>query len=546
MEAEAAWLLLMGIALLAGILSGVPVMFAIAGVPLLIALLAAATGHFDMAFIKAFPQRVFGIMNNTLLIAVPMFVLMGVLLESSRIAERMLVSVGRLMGGAPSMMALSVLLVSALIAASTGIIGATIVMLTLIALPSLLASGVSKHTSAGLVCAAGTLGQIIPPSIVLILLGDQISNAHIEAQREIGNFAPDPVSVGDLFAGALLPGLLLVGLYGLYVLVVARGPAVRPKSGSPNAGNGADDNGAQATRLAAQLADLDLPANPTVATLLGQILPPAILIVLVLGSILMGVATPTEAAVVGVAGTIMLTAAYLPLRQPFLRPLMALAGGAAFLLVLMKTAGLTRLGWGEAFAWTAAVVATVALTGLVVAALVYAIAVLLRRGVLPGAMTQTVRVSAMVFGIVLASSMLSLIFRGFGGDDLVHDFLTGLPGGQWTMLVITMAAIFALGFILEFVEIVFIVIPIIGPVLLQFDIDPVWFAILVALNLQTSFLTPPFGFALFYFRSVAPKEISTGEIYVSIIPFVAIQLLAIMIVAAFPALATWLPRLLFG
>lgn len=543
MEAEAAWLILMGIALLAGILSGVPVMFAIAGVPLLVALLAAATGHFDLAFVKAFPQRVFGVMNNTLLIAVPMFVLMGVLLESSRIAERMLVSVARLMGGAPSMMALSVLLVSALIAASTGIIGATIVMLTLIALPSLLSSGVSKHTSAGLVCAAGTLGQIIPPSIVLILLGDQISNAHIEAQREIGNFAPDPVSVGDLFAGALLPGLLLVGLYGLYVVLVVGRPAARARSASGHVG---EHPAAGPDRLAQQLAELDLPENPTAATLLAQILPPAVLIILVLGSILMGVATPTEAAVVGVAGTVMLTAAYMPQRRRFLRPLILIAGASAFLLVVMKTAGLTRMGWGETFAVTPVVIVTFVLTGVITAALICAIAVLLRQGVLVGAMSQTVRVSAMVFGIVLASSMLSLIFRGFGGDDLVHDLLTSLPGGQWTMLAITMLAIFALGFILEFVEIVFIVIPIVGPVLLQFEIDPVWFAILIALNLQTSFLTPPFGFALFYFRSVAPREISTGDIYVSIIPFVAIQLIAIAIVAAFPALATWLPKLLFG
>lgn len=543
MEAEAAWLILMGIALLAGILSGVPVMFAIAGVPLLVALLAAATGHFDLAFVKAFPQRIFGVMNNTLLIAVPMFVLMGVLLESSRIAERMLVSVARLMGGAPSMMALSVLLVSALIAASTGIIGATIVMLTLIALPSLLSSGVSKHTSAGLVCAAGTLGQIIPPSIVLILLGDQISNAHIEAQREIGNFAPDPVSVGDLFAGALLPGLLLVGLYGLYVVLVVGRPAARARSASGHVGEHPADG---PDRLAQQLAELDLPENPTAATLLAQILPPAVLIILVLGSILMGVATPTEAAVVGVAGTVMLTAAYMPQRRRFLRPLILIAGASAFLLVVMKTAGLTRMGWGETFAVTPVVIATFVLTGVIAATLICAIAVLLRQGVLVGAMSQTVRISAMVFGIVLASSMLSLIFRGFGGDDLVHDLLTSLPGGQWTMLAITMLAIFALGFILEFVEIVFIVIPIVGPVLLQFEIDPVWFAILIALNLQTSFLTPPFGFALFYFRSVAPRDISTGDIYVSIIPFVAIQLIAIAIVAAFPALTTWLPKLLFG
>lgn len=529
MEAEVLWLIVLAAALLGGILSGVPVMLAIAGVPLIVAVLASLAGHFDMAFIGAFPQRVFGIMNNTLLIAVPMFILMGVLLESSRIAERMLESFGRLMGGSPAMMALSVLFVSALIAASTGIIGATIVMLTLISLPSLLGAGVSKQTGTGLICAAGTLGQIIPPSIVLVLLGDQISNAHIEAQREVGNFAPDPVSVGDLFAGALFPGLLLVALYAAYILFVIRTPVA-----------GADEEIAPAAPADAA------EATPSVMALLGQILPPAILIIVVLGSILIGVATPTEAAVVGAAGTTLLTAANLVPANRHTRIVVFAASLSALILVAMASYGLTRTGWNGGAGASVTFAITCILTAMFVGGLAYAIYLLFRNGVMVAALSTTVRISAMVFGIVLASSMLSLVFRGFGGDDLVHELLTGLPGGQWGMLAIVMLVIFLLGFILEFVEIVFIVIPIVGPVLLQFDIDPVWFAILVALNLQTSFLTPPFGFALFYFRSVAPPEISTGDIYVSIIPFVAIQLVAIGIVASFPALATWLPDILFG
>ena len=528
MEIEGLWLILLAVTLLAGILSGAQVMFVLSGVPLLVALIGSLFGHFDMAFIGAYPQRVFGVMNNTLLIAVPMFILMGLLLESSRLAENMLKSLGALMGGSPSMMALSVLFVSALIAASTGIIGATIVMLTLISLPSLVGAGVSKKTSTGLICAAGTLGQIIPPSIVLVLLGDQISSAYIDAQREIGNFAPDPISVGDLFAGALIPGLVLVTLYGVYVLFVI-----------------GTSKGSKGEEIAMQ-ARAQMPAeSATVMNLIGQILPPVTLIIVVLGSILMGVATPTEAAVVGVAGTILLSAFYLePANRRATRVIVIASAASALILVVMSSYGLTRFHLSGGLSLNALL--TALLTTVFAGGLLYSISRLFKKGVMVPALSATVRISGMVFGIVLASSMLSLVFRGFGGDDLVHELLTGLPGGQWTMLAVVMLVIFLLGFILEFVEIVFIVIPIVGPVLLQSDIDPVWFAILVALNLQTSFLTPPFGFALFYFRSVAPPEITTRDIYLSIIPFVAIQILTIGIIATFPALATWLPHLLFG
>ena len=437
----------------------------------------------------------------------------------------MLITLSALMGGSSAMLALSVIIVSTLIAASTGIIGATIVMLGLISLPSLLQAGVAPRLASGLICASGTLGQIIPPSIVLILLGDQISNAYIEAQRNVGNFAPDPVTVGDLFAGALLPGLLLVVLYAAYVV---------SRLGFSNANPSTSQQTDTSTRVSAWV-------------LLRDAAPPILLILAVLGSILIGVATPTEAAAIGVGGALLLTAASLEGVGRPVRVAMALAGLAAFALVAMNSWGLTRLdAQAGGFAITPAVGFASLLSILLLGGLIIAGLSLRRGGLMADAVATTVHISAMIFGIVIAASLLSLVFRGFGGDQVVRELLTGVPGGPWGILAVTMAVIFLLGFVLEFVEIVFIVIPIIGPVLLETGFDPVWFAILVALNLQTSFLTPPFGFSLFYFRSVAPDSISTGDIYRSVVPFVVIQLMAIGIVMAFPALATWLPSALFG
>ncbi|MEM1362669.1 MAG: TRAP transporter large permease subunit [Pseudomonadota bacterium] len=499
--AEGFWLIIFGLGLLGGILSGVPVLLVISGVPVLVAFLAAGFGAFDLSYLQAFPQRVFGIMNNTLLIAVPLFVLMGALLERSRLAERMLLSAAAALGGSGRALALAVLLVSTLIAASTGIIGATIVMLGMIALPALLRAGVPERLSSGLVCAAGTLGQIIPPSIVLVLLGDQISNAYLEAQQAAGNFAPFPVTVGDLFAGAMIPGLVLVALYGAYVILRLPSTKSRPNSSAP-------------------------PING----LLRDILPPILLIIAVLGAILAGVATPTEAAAVGVAGALLLVATN---ATPRLWWVFAIGGASGFALVGSKLLGV---------AWLPL---TLLLTGLLVVGLIAATWTSVRSGALAPALAQTVQVSAMIFGIIVAASMLSLVFRGFGGVELVHDLFDSLPGEAWGMLIATLFVVFLLGFVLEFVEIVFITVPIVGPILLQ-QIDPVWFAILLALNLQTSFLTPPFGFALFYFRSVAPESISTGQIYRAIVPFVLIQLVTLIMVLIFPALATWLPSMLFG
>lgn len=517
MAVDALWVLILVIALLAGILSGLPVMFAIAGVPTVIAVIAHFFGHFDLTYFQAVPQRVFGVMENRLLIAVPLFVMMGVLLERSRQAEVMLTNINRLFGSTRTGLALSVLFVSALIAASTGIIGATIVALGTISLPSLLRAGVDDRAASGLICASGTLGQIIPPSIVLILLGDQVSNAYIEAQQAAGNFAPDAVTVGDLFAGALFPGLLLVVLYGLYMIFRLRGgdarPAIAPLTGRE------------------------------IVTVLGGILPTLVLIIAVLGSILVGVATPTEAAGVGVAGTILIAAAQISPRHA---KSAALTGLLAFGLLGASITGLLKVDFTSGHVrLSGASLLTMGLITLLAAGLLWHSFVLARARMLIDAITETLIVSGMIFGIIIAASILSLVFRGFGGDEMVAEVLDHVPGGPYGMLVATMLVIFLLGFLLEFVEIIFIVVPIVGPVILQSDIDPVWFAILIAMNLQTSFLTPPFGFALFYFRSVAPPHIRTVTIYRAIIPFVFLQLIAIMVLALFPALATWLPDQLF-
>jgi len=520
MSADIIWLIVMALAVFACILSGVPVLLAIAGAPTLIALLAAVSGDFDLVYFQAVPQRIFGIMSNPLLLAVPLFVFMGLILEKSSQAERMLKSLTAALGGHQAALALSVVLVSALIAASTGIIGATIVMLGTITLPALLSAGVNKHMSSGLICASGTLGQIIPPSIVLILLGDQVSNAYFEAQQEAGNFAPDPVTVGDLFAGALLPGLLLVALYGAYVLLRLGRSEKRERLESEGEGE-----------------------TVSVLTLIGNIAPTLGLIVAVLGSILVGIATPTEAASVGAAGSILIAASS---RGRATARMAICCAGLAVLLLLLRRAGLFGLDFdGGQVSLSAMTLLSLVLTATAILLLLASSASLIRGGVLLPALKETVTITGMIFGIVMAASILSLVFRGFNGDEHVAELLQSLPGGAWGMLILTMLVIFLLGFILEFVEIIFIVVPIVGPIILQSDISPVWFAVLIALNLQTSFLTPPFGFALFYFRSVAPADIRTTDIYVAVIAFVAIQLLALGLVAAFPAMATFLPEVLF-
>ncbi|MEP3278870.1 MAG: TRAP transporter large permease subunit [Stappiaceae bacterium] len=530
MTVEAVWLCVLAISLFGAILSGVPVMLAIAGAPMIVAFVASMFGHFDLSYLAAFPQRVFGVMNNPLLVAVPLFVLMGILLERSQQAEKLLINITRLMGQTRSVLVLSVLFISTLIAASTGIIGATIIMLGMISLPTMLKAGISARLGSGLICASGTLGQIIPPSIVLILLGDQISNAYLEAQQSVGNFAPEPVSVGDLFAGALLPGFVLVCLYGVYCLIALTWDARDPERASIEGKIGETDGG-----------------MPTIGSLLMEIAPPVLLIVSVLGSILFGIATPTEAASIGVAGTILIAAGNLGEARPSARLISVATVVLAAIALTMQRYGLTKIDFSQGHhTFTLSnVIGCIIGAGMALGILLSLFALFRARMLVPS-LHKTVQISAMIFGIIIAASMLSLVFRGFDGDELVATLLTGLPGGHWTLLLLTMLGIFLLGFVLEFIEIVFIVVPIVGPILLQADIHPVWFAILIALNIQTSFLTPPFGFALFYYRSVAPSDIATLEIYKSVIPFVILQLITICIVVVFPALATWLPDLLFG
>ena len=505
------FLIMLGLALAAGILSGIPAMLAIAGVPFVMALLGSLVGVFDLGFLNFFPARVYGIMSNPLLMAVPLFVLMGVLLEKSRVSERMLQVLGQMLGGSARGMAVSVLIFSAIIAASTGIVGATVVMLVLMSLPAMLQAGVPKPLASGLICAGGTLGQIIPPSILLVLLGDQIGNTYLEAQQRAGNFAPDAVSVGDLFAGALLPGLMLDALYAFAVLTIAGRAAPAPVG----------------TRPPFQ--------RPPLGVILGSFAPPLLMILAVLGSILAGVATTTEAAGLGAVGALMMAGYHRPGRGRVLVGLGALAVLALLVLRLMTTGRAGAVATGGA----------VLLVALLLLGLAIAVWKLWRAGVLAPATEETLRITGMVFGIVIAASMLALVFRGFGGEEAAAHLLGNLPGGEWGALFIIMGLVFLLGFLLEAIEIIYIVVPLLGPPLLGGDISPVWFGVLLAMNLQTSFLTPPFGFALFYFRSVAPREITTRDTYLGVAPFVVLQLIGLAILIAFPALATWLPGVLF-
>jgi len=401
-------------------------------------------------------------MSNSTLVAVPLFVFMGLVLERARIADELLATLGQVFGRVRGGLAVSVVLVGALLAASTGIVGATVVTMGLLSLPIMLRSGYQPRVAAGTICASGTLGQIIPPSIILVLLGDVLSSAYQQAQLKQGIFSPKTVSVGELFVGALLPGLVLVGLYIVYVLVVAW---LRPASMPALApGDAAETRGDLAWRL------------------LRALVMPLTLILAVLGSILGGYATPTEAAAVGAVG--------------------------ALLLALARRA--------------------------------------LDLGRLREVMQGTVRLSSMVFLILIGASVFSLVFRGLGGDDLMHGLLAQLPGGTTGAIIAVMVVLFVLGFIIDFIEITYIVVPIVAPALLAMGVDPVWLGVMIAINLQTSFLTPPFGFALFYLRGVAPPEVKTADIYRGAMPFVALQLGLLVLLAWWPQLATWLPQVVYG
>jgi tripartite ATP-independent transporter DctM subunit len=455
--------LLLFIVIFAVLLAGFPVALSLGGTALIFSVIGIATGTFDAAFLEAVPNRLYGIMTNETLIAVPLFVFMGVMLERSKVAEQLLDTMALLFGPARGGLGISVMVVGMLLAASTGIVGATVVTMGLLSLPTMMRRGYDPKVATGSICASGTLGQIIPPSIVLVLLGDVMSSAYQQAQLDMGIFSPDTVSVGDLFAGALLPGLLLVAFYILYLVGIAifRPDAVPP---IPREEREAIDR------------------NELLVRVLKVLVPPIFLIVAVLGSIMGGLATPTEAASVGASGAILLAATQRQLNIAMLKEVMR----------------------------------------------------------------ATTQVSSMVFLILIGASVFSLVFRGFGGDELVKEILNDLPGGVIGAVFLVMLLMFLLGFILDFIEITFVVVPIIGPVLLAMDLNPVWLGVMIALNLQTSFLTPPFGFSLFYLRGVAPKEIRTTDIYRGVAPFIVIQVITLLLLAFWPDLATWLPKMIYG
>jgi tripartite ATP-independent transporter DctM subunit len=499
---------------------GYPVALTLAGSGLLFAFTGWLFGVFDLSFLGGLPSRYFGVMVNELLVAVPLFVFMGVMLERSKIAEELLQTMGLLFGRLRGGLGLSVIFVGMLLAASTGIVGATVVTMGLLSLPAMLKVGYSKPLSCGIICASGTLGQIIPPSIVLVLLGDILQGANTQAQLAKGNFAPDPVSVVDLFAGAFLPGMMLVGLYMLWVLLLG---LLRPRSCPPvERLEGGERLGSRVVRV---------------------LMPPFILIVAVLGSILLGIATPTESAAVGSVGAILLAAQRIDisLRRPVL-----LAGLAVVGLVLVT--GFFDLRMQRDVIPTGDLIAALVAGGFCIVllwGLVVSLDRVYRSGILTNVMRSTMEISCMVFLILLGASVFSLVFRGLGGERIVADVLNDMPGGMFGAMLLVMAVMFVMGFFLDFIEIVFVVVPIVGPILLQMDMSPIWLGVMIAVNLQTSFLTPPFGFALFYLRGVAPPGIGTMDIYRGVVPFVAIQVIGLFLIAAFPALATWLPKVLF-
>ena len=438
------------------LMAGYPVALSLAGTALLFAAVGSLTGHFDMAFLQALPNRLFGTMENTTLIAVPLFILMGVMLEKSRLSEDLLESMADLFGRFRSGLGISVVLVGALLAASTGIVGATVVTMGLMSLPTMLKRGYSPAQATGVIAATGTLGQIIPPSIALVLLGDTLSSAYQQAQLNMGIFTPKTVSIGDLFVGALIPGLILVVMYCLYMIFLAR-PSLPETEDA-------------------------VSANHSLAKVMRNLLPPVILIVAVLGSILAGAATPTEAAGVG-------------------------AFGATVLAAIKGQLSIARL-----------------------------------REVVQ----STTEVTSMVFLILIGAAVFSLVFRGFGGEELVEQFFAGLPGGVVAATLLVMLVIFLLGFILDFIEITFVVVPIVAPVLLAMGLDPIWLGVMIAINLQTSFLTPPFGFALFYLRGVAPATVETSDMYRGVAPFILFQLFLMLLLSIWPQIATWLPSIIYN
>ena len=436
------------------LLLGFPVAFTLGGVSILFAFVASIFGAFEINLLETMPNRLFGIMTNATLVAVPLFVFMGVILEKSKVAELLLTSMSNLFSRYKSGLGISILFVGTLLAASTGIVGATVIAMGLISLPAMLARGYSEKVSTGLIAATGTLGQIIPPSIALVILGDVLATAYQQSQLKIGNYVAKSLSVGDLFMAAIVPGLILVFLYGLYFVF----------------------------SLKKEVLTLDEDQkHENFFKLISTLIPPFFLIFAVLGSIITGIASPTEAAGIG-------------------------ALGAIFIALIHKK---------------------------------------LNFKILKESTTQSAFISSMVFLILIGASIFSLVFRGLGGEELITEIFNSIPGGLFGSMILVMFLVFVLGFILDFIEITFIVVPIVGPILMAMGADPLWLGVMLAINLQTSFLTPPFGFALFYLRSVTPETIKTESIYKGVFPFIMIQILVLCLVAYFPLLATLLPEIIF-
>ena len=434
------------------LLSGIPVAFVLSGSALLFSLIGIMFGIFDYSYLLAIPNRILGIMSNQNLLAVPLFIFMGLVLEKTKIAEELLMAMNILYKNTDGGFAISVVLVGVLMGASTGIVGASVVTLGLLSLPVMIKNNYPRPLACGVICASGTLGQIIPPSLVLILLADVLSSAYQQAQLNLGIFTPETVTISDLFAGALIPGLLLPVMFIFYI-----------KSLKINNIN----------------KDITKDIGENI-NIISSFLPPILLIITVLGSIVLGVATPSEAASLGAIGSL----------------LIAFAKNKLSFNIIRNTS------------------------------------------------KGTIKLTSMVFLILIGATFFSLVFRGFEGEELIQNLLSHGPENKYLSLIITLVIMFFLGFILDFIEIIFIIIPLFGPVLFSYGFDPIWVGILIAMVLQTSFLTPPFGFSLFYLRGVAPKEIPTKDIYKGVLPFIIIQIIAIGLVFMFPQIALFLPDLL--
>jgi tripartite ATP-independent transporter DctM subunit len=434
------------------LLSGIPVAFVLSGSALLFSSIGIIFGLFDYSYLLAVPNRILGIMSNQNLLAVPLFIFMGLVLEKTKIAEELLIAMNTLYKNTNGGFAISVVLVGALMGASTGIVGASVVTLGLLSLPVMIKNNYPRPLACGVICASGTLGQIIPPSLVLILLADVLSSAYQQAQLNLGIFTPETVTISDLFAGALIPGLLLPVMFIFYI------KSLKINNVSQNITKNTDK-------------DISLTSS---------FFPPILLIITVLGSIVLGIATPSEAASLGAIG--------------------------ALLIAFTKN----KLSFN----------------------------------IIKNVSRGTIKLTSMVFLILIGATFFSLVFRGFEGEELIQNLLSHGPENKYLSLLITLGIMFFLGFILDFIEIIFIIIPLFGPVLFSYGFDPIWVGILIAMVLQTSFLTPPFGFSLFYLRGVASKEIPTKDIYKGVLPFIIIQVIAIGLVFVFPQIALFLPDLL--